>query len=79
MQIQHKSLISKFSPGSAGAVVGHALHVWSGHLFISMPGGGEKGYNAHESTSTLTHNRYTHIRIYTHIHMSVVLNHTPLN
>lgn len=54
MQIQHKSLISKFSPESAGAVVGHASHVWSGRLFISMPGGGEKGYNAHESTCTLT-------------------------
>lgn len=57
MQIRHKSLISKFSPESARAVAGHALHVWSGRLFISMPrGGGEKGYNAHESTCTLTRN-----------------------
>lgn len=44
MQIQHKSLISKFSPESAVAVAGHAPHVWSGRLFISMPRGGEKGY-----------------------------------
>ena len=39
MQIEHKSLISKFSPESAGTVVGHALHVCSDRLFISMPRG----------------------------------------
>ena len=37
MQIQHKSLISKFSSESMGPVVGHAPHVWSGRLFICMP------------------------------------------
>lgn len=41
MQIRHKSLISKFSRESVGAVVGHAPHVWSGRLFISMPRGGD--------------------------------------
>lgn len=79
MQIQHKSLISKFSPESVGAVVGHALHVWSVRLFISMPRGGEKGYNAHESTCTLTHNRYTHIygSTHTYSHFCSIKPHLP--
>lgn len=58
MQIWHKSLISKFSGECARAVVGHAPHVCSGRLFISMPRGGPEGDNAPEFTCALAYNRY---------------------
>lgn len=53
MQIRHKSLISKFSLESSGAVVGHASHVWSGRLFISTPRGGAKGAAIHMNVLAL--------------------------